>query len=162
MANKTKAQLLAEAKELGLELTEQATNAEIQAAIDKANEPAVEDPETERAEAAQKAQDSLEAGIEEEKRGEDAAEKRVEEREQASSEAAVLAEAIKDSFGGSKKAKGFTVATDDSIVPQFAVVKNDDGEVMIRENSTGTLSKVQLESLEEKQASLQNQKVQEV
>jgi hypothetical protein len=70
-----------------------------------------------------------------------------------------IAQAIREATTGQKN---FQIQSDDTVDPRFTVVKNKDGEVMIRENETGHLSKVQLESIEEKQASLQNQEVEEV
>lgn len=71
--------------------------------------------------------------------------------------ATAIAEGLKTVVGEKK----FVIAADDSVIPRFAVVKNKDGEVMIRETATGHLSKVQLESIEEKEASIQNQEVSE-
>lgn len=58
--------------------------------------------------------------------------------------------------------KNFTLQPDAGVDPRFAVVRNKQGEIMLRENETGHLSKVQLESIEEKEASIQGQDVEEV
>ncbi|CAN5616188.1 hypothetical protein BH23PAT2_BH23PAT2_08160 [soil metagenome] len=68
-------------------------------------------------------------------------------------------------------AQGFKQSKDDSFALQaepgvdhrFSLVKNKQtGEVMIRENETGTLSKIQLLSLEEKEADVQKSEVEEL
>jgi len=81
---------------------------------------------------------------------------------QGSAEGSAIAAAIAEGLKNVTAEKNFVVAADDSVLPRFAVVKNADGEVMIRESATGHLSKVQLESLEEKESSIQNQEVEEV
>ena len=58
--------------------------------------------------------------------------------------------------------KNFKVSVDESVNPMFTVVKNDEGEYMLRDNTDGHLSKVQMQSLEEKEASIQGQKVTEL
>ena len=80
----------------------------------------------------------------------------------AKNEGSEIAQAISEGLKNATGKKGFEIVVDDSIEHRFAVVKNAEGEIMIRENETGTLSKVQLRSLEEKQALLQSQKVEEV
>lgn len=75
------------------------------------------------------------------------------------SQGSEIAEAIREATSGQKN---FVIAADETVEPRFAVVKNKDGEVMIREEATGQISKVQLESIEEKQVSLQNQEVTKV
>ena len=80
----------------------------------------------------------------------------------AKNEGSEIAQAISEGLKNATGKKGFEVVVDDSIEHRFAVVKNAEGEIMIRENETGVLSKVQLRSLEEKQALLQSQKVEEV
>jgi hypothetical protein len=72
-----------------------------------------------------------------------------------------IATAIAQGFKQSKE-DSFVLTPDDGIEPRFAVVKNKQGEVMIRENETGHLSKIQLESIEEKEASIQGQEVEEL
>lgn len=78
------------------------------------------------------------------------------------SEGSEIAQAISEGLAKATGKKGFEVTVDDSVDHRFSVVKNAEGEVMVRENETGVLSKVQLKSLEEKEASLQGQKVEEV
>lgn len=78
------------------------------------------------------------------------------------SEGSEIAKAISDGLAKATGKKGFEVIVDDSVDHRFSVVKNAEGEVLVRENETGVLSKVQLKSLEEKEASLQGQKVTEV
>ncbi len=73
--------------------------------------------------------------------------------------AAAIAQGLKDS----KQDKTIKIVVDRSVTPRFTVVKSrKTGEVMLRENESGVLSKVQLESIEEKQASLQGEEVEEV
>ena len=78
------------------------------------------------------------------------------------SEGSEIAQAISEGLAKATGKKGFEVTVDDSVDHRFSVVKNAEGEVLVRENETGALSKVQLKSLEEKEASLQGQKVTEV
>lgn len=73
-----------------------------------------------------------------------------------------LATAIAEGFKRSKN-DSFELQAEPDVEPRFTLVKNKQtGEVMIRENETGTLSKVQLLSLEEKEASIQNSEVEEL
>ena len=81
---------------------------------------------------------------------------------EAKSEGSEIAKAISEGLARNAGKKGFEVSVDDSVDHRFSVVKNAEGEVLVRENETGLLSKVQLKSLEEKEASLQGQKVEEV
>ena len=74
------------------------------------------------------------------------------------SEGSEIASAIAKGFKQSKE-ESFTLVAEEGIEPRFTVVKNKSGEVMLRENETGHLSKVQLESIEEKEASIQGQEV---
>lgn len=78
------------------------------------------------------------------------------------SEGAQIAAAIVQGLNETKGGKKILITTDPNIQSMFSVVRNKQGEVMIRENATGVLSKVQLESLEEKEASLQGQEVEEI
>ena len=74
-----------------------------------------------------------------------------------------IAAAITEGLKGASGRKGFKISADSSVTPRFAVVKSKQtGEVMLRENETGVLSKVQLESIEEKEASIQGQEVEEL
>lgn len=73
-----------------------------------------------------------------------------------------IASAIAQGFKQSKE-DSFALQAEEGINHRFTVVKNKQtGEVMLRENETGTLSKVQLLSLEEKEASIQGQEVEEL
>lgn len=72
--------------------------------------------------------------------------------------ARAIAEGLKTVVGQ----KNFVIAADKSVDPRFTVVKNKQGEVFVRENATNRLSKVQLQSLEEKESSIQGQEVTEV
>lgn len=72
-----------------------------------------------------------------------------------------IAAAITQGLKGATE-KNFTLQPDTGVEPRFSVVKNKQGEVMVRENENGVLSKVQLESIEEKEASIQGQEVEEV
>ena len=81
---------------------------------------------------------------------------------EAKSEGLEIAKAISEGLEKATGKKGFQVVVDDSVKHRFSVVKNAEGEVLVCENETGVLSKVQRKSLEEKEASLQGQKVEEV
>lgn len=59
--------------------------------------------------------------------------------------------------------KNFKIETDDNIQHRFSVVRDKaTGTIMTRENDNGKLTPVQLSSLEEKQAEIQNAEVEEV
>ncbi len=84
------------------------------------------------------------------------------ERTVETNQSSEIATAIAEGF---KRSKGdhFTLEADPGVDHRFSLVKNKQtGEVMIRENETGTLSKIQLESIEEKEASIQNTEVEEL
>lgn len=73
--------------------------------------------------------------------------------------AAAIAQGLKDS----KRDKTIKITSDKSVISRFSVVRSKlTGEIMLRENGTGVLSKVQLQSIEEKEASIQGQEVEEV
>lgn len=72
-----------------------------------------------------------------------------------------IARAISEGMKGATE-KNFALQPDAGVEPRFSVVKNKQGEVMLRENESGVLSKIQLESIEEKEASIQGQEVEEV
>lgn len=72
-----------------------------------------------------------------------------------------IAQAIAEGFKRSKE-DSFELRADEGVENRFSLVKNKDGEVMLRDNSDGTLSKLQLESIEEKEASIQDQDVTEL
>lgn len=74
-----------------------------------------------------------------------------------------IAAAITAGLAAAKEDKSIKIVADDSVVARFTVVRNKEtGEVMLRENETNVLSRVQLESIEEKEASIQGQEVEEV
>lgn len=73
-----------------------------------------------------------------------------------------LAAAIRDGLKGSND-KNFTLTPDTGVEPRFSLVRSKDtGEVLLRENETGALSQLQLKSIEEKEASIQDQEVEEL
>lgn len=72
-----------------------------------------------------------------------------------------IAAAIKDGFKSSKD-DSFELQADAGVEHRFSLVKNKDGDVMLRENETGHLSRLQLQSIEEKEASIQGQEVEEL
>jgi regulator of protease activity HflC (stomatin/prohibitin superfamily) len=73
-----------------------------------------------------------------------------------------IARAIAEGMKGATE-KNFSLQPDAGVEPRFSVVRNKaTGEVMLRENGTGHLSKVQLESIEEKEASIQGSEVEEI
>lgn len=70
-----------------------------------------------------------------------------------------IAQAISDLAAGKDK---FKLEADAGVEPRYSLVKNKQGEVLLRENETRTLSRLQLESIEEKEASIQDQDVEEL
>lgn len=73
-----------------------------------------------------------------------------------------IARAIAEGFKGAKE-DSFALQAEPGVEARFTLVKNKQtGEVMIRENETGTLSKIQLLSLEEKEADVQKTEVEEL
>lgn len=77
---------------------------------------------------------------------------------QGSDIAAAIVEGLKQS-----KNDNFTLQEEPGVEHRFSLVKaKDTGEVMIRENETGTLSKIQLLSLEEKENDVQKTEVEEI
>lgn len=87
--------------------------------------------------------------------------------EQASKDAAntasTIAAAIAQGLKGIGKDEAFELEEEPGIDHRFSVVRNKQTqEVMLRENATGHLSKIQLESLEEKEASIQDTEVEEL
>lgn len=72
-----------------------------------------------------------------------------------------IAQAIAEGFKNSKD-DSFKLTEDAGVDARFTLVKNGEGEVMVRENETGHLSRIQLLSIEEKEASIQNQEVTEL
>ena len=74
-----------------------------------------------------------------------------------------IAAAISAGLKSASGKKTLKISSEKSVISRFSVVRNKKtDEVMLRENETGALSKVQLESLEEKEASLQNEEVEEL
>lgn len=85
------------------------------------------------------------------------------ERTAGVNQGADIAAAIVQGLNGAKEDKTIKITSDSNVEPLFSLVRNKQtGEVMIRENATRTLSKVQLESLEEKESSLQDTEVEEL
>ena len=79
------------------------------------------------------------------------------------SEGSQIAEAIAKGMENVGKGRPIKISADKSVQSIFAVVRSKvTGDVMIRENSTGVLSKVQLKSLEEQEASMQDEEVEEI
>lgn len=73
-----------------------------------------------------------------------------------------IAAAIRDGLK-SVKEDNFVITADTGVEPRFSLVKSKEtGEVLLRENESGQLSKIQLESIEEKEASIQDQEVEEL
>lgn len=70
-----------------------------------------------------------------------------------------IAQAISDLAAGKEK---FKLEADAGVEPRYSLVKNKQGEVLLRENGTQVLSRLQLESIEEKEASVQDQDVEEL
>jgi hypothetical protein len=80
-----------------------------------------------------------------------------------SNQGSEIAQAITQGMKEAKKGNTIKITTDKSVVSRFSIVRSKStGEVMLRENETGVLSKIQLESIEEREASIQGQEVEEV
>lgn len=79
------------------------------------------------------------------------------ETNQSADVAAALVAGLKEVKGGN-----FELKPDEGVEPRFSLVKNKEGKVLVRENETGHLSEVQLKSIEEKEASVQDQEVTEL
>ena len=82
---------------------------------------------------------------------------RTAEANQGSEIAAAIAAGLKDAKGGN-----FQLKPDEGVEPRFSLVKNKEGKVFVRENENGHLSEIQLKSIEEKEASIQDQEVEEI
>ena len=54
------------------------------------------------------------------------------------------------------------IETDPTVQSRFSVVRNGNGEIFVRDNASNKLSELQLESIEEKNAAIQNEEVQEL
>lgn len=85
-------------------------------------------------------------------------ETKVEEKEMpapatpATGEASELASVLREAISGSKN---FQIAVDENVKSRFSLVKdNETDEIMLRDNDEGTLSEIQMKSLEEKKADL--------
>ena len=79
------------------------------------------------------------------------------------SQGSEIAQAITQGMKEKKKGNTIKITVDKSVISRFGVVRSKrTGEIMLRENETGVLSKVQLESLEEKEASIQGEEVEPV
>lgn len=84
------------------------------------------------------------------------------ERTAATNQSSEIATAIAEGFKRSKD-DNFELQAEPGVEHRFTLVKNKQtGEVMIRENETGTLSKIQLLSIEEKEADVQKTEVEEL
>lgn len=79
------------------------------------------------------------------------------ETNQSADIAQALVQGLKDAKGGN-----FELKADEGVDPRFSLVMNKEGKVLVRENETGHLSEVQLKSIEEKEASVQDQEVEEI
>lgn len=73
-----------------------------------------------------------------------------------------IAKAIAEGLSGAKEDKRIKFTSEKGVQSRFSLVKNKEGEVMLRENSSKRLSKLQLKSLEEKESSLQDEEVEEL
>lgn len=73
-----------------------------------------------------------------------------------------IAKAITEGLKEAKEDKTIKIVTDESVVPRFSLVENNEGKILLRENETGHLSKLQLKSIEETEADTQDQEVKEV
>lgn len=170
MANK--AELLAEAKELGLEVDENATNAQIQDAIDQkktgaenttAPEKTPEELEAEKKAEQAAAEAKAKADAEQKAMEEEQARLEAEAKAEKPSEGSEIAAAIREGLSANKEDKRIKITSDKHVRSMFSVVRSKTtGELMLRENSTGVLSKVQLKSIEEKEADLQSEEVEEI
>ena len=70
----------------------------------------------------------------------------------ATSEASELASVLREAISGSKN---FQITVDENVKSRFSLVKDSEtGEVMLRDNDEGSLSEIQMKSLEEKKADL--------
>lgn len=70
----------------------------------------------------------------------------------ATSEASELASVLREAISGSKN---FQITVDENVKSRFSLVKdNETGEIMLRDNDEGSLSEIQMKSLEEKKAEL--------
>lgn len=84
------------------------------------------------------------------------------ETPETTNQGAEIAAAIRDGLSAAKD-DNFTLQEDAGVEHRFSLVKNKDtGEVLLRENETGHLSKIQLESIEEKESSIQDQEVEDL
>lgn len=170
MATPTKAELLETAAQLGLEVTEANTVAEIQAAIAEAakNAPAVDAAEGDENHSV--VDDEAEASATENPVSDEAAAAAPTEApapeapapDGSAAAGAAIAQAITEGIKGATEKKQIVITSDPNVVPRFSVVRNRaTGEFMVRDNESRVLSAVQLKSVEEKEAALQETDVEE-
>jgi len=168
----TKEELLTEAKDKGVEVPDGATKAEIQTQLDRHEEEGNTPAETAAEESNQKVTEEERQAAQEvsDMTTANRVEESPEPQEQAKNDAQRTASVNQNSDIASAIAEGFKSSKGDNIKfeadagveSRFSLVKNKDGEVMIRENETGQLSKLQLQSIEEKEASIQDQEVEDL
>jgi hypothetical protein len=191
MGNPTKAELLEQAKALGIEVTEEATNKEvaslIQAALEnqEANQDGMTDDiagtmplEGTSAEPTRDAGENRSVVDDDKTVDEDEAAHRTAPAPEVTPEptpvptvtpvnegseiARAIAEGLKGAVDAAKDKKNIVITADPSVTPRYSLVRNKQGEVLLRENGSGTLSRLQLESIEEKERSIQGQEVTEI
>lgn len=122
-----------------------------------------EELEVERQQAEAAAEAKRKADEEQKAMEEEQARLEAEAKAEKPSEGSEIAAAIREGLAGAKEDKRIKITADKSVRSQFAVVRSKrTGELMIRENATGVLSKVQLKSIEEKEADLQSEEVEEL
>lgn len=146
----TREELLTEAKERGVEVAEDATKKQIQEAIDAAR--GAEDTEVGTSK-------SEEAPAPEVPAPEAPAPTPVSE---GSEIAAAIATGLAGAVEAANSKKKITITSDPSVKPRFSLVRNKQGEILIRENESNRLSSLQLQSIEEKDKSIQDQEVEEI
>ena len=134
----TKEELLKTAEEMNLPIPEGATYNEIKSLVAAAEKDAAENEPVDESEVP------------------------ATEAPKAKSDGELISEALLQGMREQKEHKAIKIDIDKTVQPRFSVVRNKDGEIFLRENATKQLSKVQLKSLEEKEASIQGQEVEEV
>lgn len=143
MAQPTKAELLAQAQELGIEVSAEATNKQIAEAISEAKTTKIE------------VKDEGEATPVEVKTPE-----ATPEAQTGNAIADAISTGLANALDSSKPK--IKIETDPAVQSRFSIVKNSGGEIFVRDNSTSKLSELQLESIEEKNAAIQGEEVQEL
>jgi hypothetical protein len=109
------------------------------------------------AEAKRKEEEEAQAAIDEQNRLESEA------KAEQPSEGSQIAAAIREGLSANKEDKRIKITSDKHVRSMFSVVRSKrTGEIMLKENSTGVLSKVQLKSIEENEADLQTEEVEAV